>query len=65
MTSKRLSSGSGQGIVDFKNEIMLISKLRHRNLVRIFEGSIEIQEKILIYEYIPNKNLLNFIIVKY
>ncbi|XP_062207240.1 leucine-rich repeat receptor protein kinase HPCA1-like [Phragmites australis] len=54
---KRAQQGSRQGAPEFKNEIELLSRVHHKNLVSLVGFCYEQGEQMLVYEYIPNGTL--------
>ncbi|XP_062190780.1 cysteine-rich receptor-like protein kinase 6 isoform X2 [Phragmites australis] len=54
---KRLSQSSTQGVDELKNELTLVAKLKHKNLVRLVGFCLEQRERLLVYEFVPNRSL--------
>lgn len=54
---KRMSKSSTQGVEELKNELALVAKLKHKNLVWLIGVCLEQQERLLVYEFVPNRSL--------
>ncbi|KAJ4899673.1 cysteine-rich receptor-like protein kinase 17 [Raphanus sativus] len=58
---KKHSKTAGQGEREFKNEVVVVARLQHINLVRLLGFSLQGEEKLLVYEFVPNKSLDYFL----
>jgi len=54
---KQLSQSSNQGKMQFAAEIETISRVQHRNLVRLYGCCLESKTPLLVYEYLENGSL--------
>ncbi|KAH9313882.1 hypothetical protein KI387_022509, partial [Taxus chinensis] len=54
---KMLSSFSKQGVAEFLNEIDLLSRIHHKNLVSLLGYCNESRDLMLVYEYMPGGSL--------
>ncbi|KAK1667085.1 hypothetical protein QYE76_055244 [Lolium multiflorum] len=54
---KKLRAGSGQGHKEFRAEVDIISRVHHKNLVSLVGFCIHAEQRLLVYEYVPNKTL--------
>lgn len=54
---KSLKTGSGQGEREFQAEVEIISRVHHRHLVSLVGYSIADTQRMLVYEFVPNKTL--------
>ncbi|XP_051145870.1 cysteine-rich receptor-like protein kinase 2 [Andrographis paniculata] len=58
---KRLFFNNKHRIVDFYNEVKIVSSVEHKNLLRLLGCSCSGPESLLVYEFLPNKSLDYFI----
>ncbi|KAH9617610.1 hypothetical protein KSS87_023201 [Heliosperma pusillum] len=58
---KNLSKNKAKGNVQFKDEILILAKLQHRNLVRLLGFCFEGEEMLLVYEFVINTSLDHFV----
>ncbi|CAA3026101.1 receptor kinase TMK1-like [Olea europaea subsp. europaea] len=60
---KRMESGvmSEKGLDEFKSEIAVLTKVRHRHLVALLGYGLDKTERLLVYEYMPQGTLSRYL----
>ncbi|KAL6223563.1 hypothetical protein ACLB2K_006948 [Fragaria x ananassa] len=60
---KRMEAGviAGKGLAEFKSEIAVLTKVRHRHLVALLGYCLDGNERLLVYEYMPQGTLSRYI----
>ena len=58
---KRLFVNREDSVSEFFNEVNLISCVQHKNLVKLLGCSVDGPDKLLVYKYLPNKSLDQFL----
>lgn len=54
---KQLFFNNQQGIDEFLNEVVLITGVKHRNLVKLKGCCLSASKRLLVYEYVENYDL--------
>jgi hypothetical protein len=54
---KKLRAGSMQGKKEFEAEVEIIGRIHHRHLVSLVGYCIFHEERLLVYDFVPNKTL--------
>ncbi|XP_035544100.1 cysteine-rich receptor-like protein kinase 26 isoform X4 [Juglans regia] len=58
---KRLSTGFGQEGVEFEDKVLSLTKLQHPNIVELLGCSVEGNERLVIYDFVPNTSLDHYL----
>ncbi|RCV41545.1 hypothetical protein SEVIR_9G143001v4 [Setaria viridis] len=59
-----MDKASGQGLKELRNELLLVAKLRHNHLAKLLGVCLQGQERLLVYDYLPNRSLDTFLFVE-
>lgn len=54
---KQLKDGGGQGEREFQAEVEIISRVHHRHLVSLVGYCISSNQRLLVYDFVPNNTL--------
>ncbi|KAJ4905787.1 Cysteine-rich receptor-like protein kinase 45 [Raphanus sativus] len=58
---KRFLGSSTRSERDFSNEVEILSKLKHKNLIHLLVSALNKNQRYLVYEFMPNSSLQSYI----